>query len=85
MKINKESNFNYSLQKTLCWSHTKYAKESIDKHIEIDPVIVCKRHTSSISSTAHERDFSTQPLNQACNDVRDNLLFDITETLGMEK
>ena len=55
----------------------KYAKESIDKHIEIDPVIVCKHHSSSISSTAHKRDFSTEPLNKACNDVREAVLFDI--------
>lgn len=63
----------------------KYAKEVVDKFIISDPIIVCEKHTAQISSTAHKRDFDTSPLNKACNAVREDVMFDIKKSQGVEK
>ena len=57
----------------------KYAKEVVERHIEKDPIIFCKRHESYISSTAHKRDFSSEPFNKACNTIREEVLFEVKQ------
>lgn len=49
----------------------KYAKKVIDKHLKESPGIICVKHTSFISSSAHERSYDMRVLNDYANRVND--------------
>ena len=49
----------------------KYAKKVLEKHIKESPCIICVKHTSFISSSAHKRSYDMTVLNDYANRVND--------------
>ena len=66
--------------KKLVYERTKkYAKEVIDRNIEKNPAIACVRHTSYIASSSYTCSYPNDPLNAACNAIRDEATLQIKE------
>lgn len=57
----------------------KYAQEVINRNIEKNPAIACVRHTSFISSSSYSYSYPNDPLNSACNAIRDEANLQIKE------
>ena len=49
----------------------KYAKKVLEKHIKESPCVICVKHTSFISSSAHKRSYDMTVLNDYANRVND--------------
>lgn len=75
----KEDELLSPLRKLVAKRQKEYAEQVIQENIEKHPAIACVRHTSYISSSQHKHSYNNDPLNNACNAIRDEANLQIKE------
>lgn len=57
-----------------------YAQKTLEKHIKINPNIICVKHNSFISSTGHKRSYDMTVLNNLSNSIGESIRKSLVNT-----